>query len=864
MKATKSLLIVVLASWAASAAGQSVVTAEGLPDRWFVSPEVWANPWENWGIADGEIVTTHPSPNRMMTLQHLTLELGGAQAPAEMSVTVRLKDPKGGKEGSAGFVVGVRVDDPIDDYRSRLLFGDGLAMGIGSKGRLFIGEGANADLAKGRSLGEKAVRLTVTMTPSGADTFTILLVARDAESGKRLGRVEKKNVPAARLTGNAALFTNAPSKESGCGRHALWAFRDWRLAGDKFTRRPDRAFGPILWSQYTLSKGVLKLTAQLAPIGVGDSQTVTLQTRQDGAWKDAASARVISPGWTAPFRIEGWGGTVDVPYRLVWAQRRADGSEQEHFWEGTVRRDPVEEDAVSAAVFCCFTEFLFPNRCIAENTARQNPDMLMFVGDQIYENVGGWGILRTGPVDRMSVNYLRKLALWGWSFRDVMKDRPTITMPDDHDVYHGNLWGDAGKRIELKEWNSPSGYGNSKIVGNAGGYVQPIEFLHVVERTQTSHLPDPVCTKTFKQGLPAYFTAMTYGGLGFAILEDRKFKTGPMQIAHRHEGPRPDHISQPAMANQVDDPDAEMLGDDQEAFLREWTMDWRGQQMKFAVSQTVYCGVATHHGAFDSFLLGDMDCGGWPQAGRDRAVDILRRGGVMLLAGDQHLPSLVRHGIYKPGDAIVSFVTPAGATGYQRWWRPDDVGIERLSGGRHDGRANTGIYRDGFGNLIDVLAIGNPPPSPKDARSREEQGMMKSAGWGLVVIDKPAGTVRTEAWRVRRGLNVAENARPDDQFPGWPMTFAADESFGVSAPKLPTVVIEGGTPSDGEWPVVRVTDADGEFVSMGRMQGPRFTPTVYEPGKYTVEVLSTKDDATPIETFPNVQHGDEGQLKVGL
>ena len=47
--------------------------------------------------------------------------------------------------------------------------------------------------------------------------------------------------------------------------------------------------------------------------------------------------------------------------------------------------------------------------------------------------------------------------------------------------------------------------------------------------------------------------------------------------------------------------------------------------MKILLSQTVFAGVATHHGKYDGYLKADLDSGGWPQTPRDRAIDILRQ-----------------------------------------------------------------------------------------------------------------------------------------------------------------------------------------------------------------------------------------------
>ena len=50
----------------------------------------------------------------------------------------------------------------------------------------------------------------------------------------------------------------------------------WEASGPKLDAHDDRAFGPILFTQYTLSRRVMKLTAQMAPVGPSESQEVKL------------------------------------------------------------------------------------------------------------------------------------------------------------------------------------------------------------------------------------------------------------------------------------------------------------------------------------------------------------------------------------------------------------------------------------------------------------------------------------------------------------------------------------------------------------------------------------------------------------
>ncbi|NIR43692.1 MAG: hypothetical protein GWM93_16525, partial [Gemmatimonadetes bacterium] len=38
------------------------------------------------------------------------------------------------------------------------------------------------------------------------------------------------------------------------------------------------------------------------------------------------------------------------------------------------------------------------------------------------------------------LDYLYKWYLWCWAFRELTAEIPTVTIPDDHDVYQGNLW----------------------------------------------------------------------------------------------------------------------------------------------------------------------------------------------------------------------------------------------------------------------------------------------------------------------------------------------------------------------------------------------------------------------------------------
>ena len=60
-----------------------------------------------------------------------------------------------------------------------------------------------------------------------------------------------------------------------------------------------------------------------------------------------------------------------------------------------------------------------------------------------------------------------------------------------------------------------------------------------MSRSAPRRLPRPV-----GQGIGVYFTELAVAGVSFAIIEDRKFKTGPAGTIPKL-GPRPDHINDP-------------------------------------------------------------------------------------------------------------------------------------------------------------------------------------------------------------------------------------------------------------------------------------------------------------------------------
>ena len=568
----------------------------------------------------------------------------------------------------------------------------------------------------------------------------------------------------------------------------------------------------LAFALYTHDAGILKLTAQLYPLKPDEPRTVQLEFADaDGNWQKVAEQPVVYPGWTAHFRVTNWDHSRDVNYRL----RLGDLSE----FTGRIRRDPLDKPEVVVAVMSCNSSRTpEPRETIVENLRRQDPDLLFFAGDQSYhhtQHTFGW-------------------LEWGRQFRELLRDRPVVAIPDDHDVGHPNLWGAAGRR-------------SLKATGSDGGYYYPAEYVRMVERCQTWHLPDPVDPQPVEQGIGVYFTRLRVGGVDFAILEDRKFKTGPEGTIPQL-GPRPDHITDPQYdRNAIDLPGLELLGARQLQFLRSWSEDWHGANMKCVLSQTAFCGAVHLHGSRENRLLADLDCNGWPQSGRRSALRELRRAWAPHLCGDQHLAVVLQHGIDQFADGPFAFTSPAIVnTIYGRWWHPENEqpGPNPVPGSPLPW---TGDYLDGLGNPMSIKAYANPQ-NVQDEQQRAD-------GYGLVRFRRADRSIRMECWPRFSRVEDGDAA----QFPGWPVTITMQQNDGRRiVGRLPELQI-----SNAETAVVQViSEADGDILYTVRTLGPTFSPPVYTEGTFTLRIGHDRPDAA---TYRGLTAGKAAQpLKVTL
>ena len=382
------------------------------------------------------------------------------------------------------------------------------------------------------------------------------------------------------------------------------------------------------------------------------------------------------------------------------------------------------------------------------------------------------------------------------------------------------------------------------------------DFVNVVQRTQTSNLPDPYDPTPVEQGITVYYTDLLYGGVSVAVLEDRKWKSAPKQLV-----PVADIVNGWAQnprydaAKHGDAPGAVLLGERQLAFLNAWASDWSGSAwMKVVVSQTIFNDVVTlPKGATSDSLtpklqvmevgeyaegevpVQDHDSNSWPQTGRNNALRAMRKAFAFHIAGDQHLGSTIQYGIDQWNDAGWAICVPSVANVFPRRWFPPGPGRNR----RPDQPAYTGEYLDGFGNKMTVHAVSNPTAVGIEPAAINH----RAPGYGIITFDRDSRKITIANWP--RWVDTSQpNAQP---YEGWPITIdQLDNGFPNEGLSLPPVTAETDNP------VVQVVEqSSGETVYTVRIPGRSFTPKVRRAGLYTVGISQSVGGSEKVQLLPD-------------
>jgi len=767
---------------AVTATSQGVANIAAAPDellipktagrRNWLGANFWGNRLQDWELADGRIecVSTVKGPD-LRTVSLITREFAGNGEGGVLKATVGRVSPKG--KGFGGFLIGAGAGKI--EYRAAALVqqasgeNGGIMAVIDTDGRTAFREHTDedhfqkyaeitSDTIKGPTAYDgKPVELTLEIKPeTGTGTYTLILTAGDPATP--ISTSTLKGFKQDDLHGGLMLVSASTSGPDG----AKFWFSNIKTTGSSIAKYPDRVVGPILGTLFSLNGPVMKLTAQLMPLGESDPQEVELASRENDQadWRSMGNKKV-GPGYCATFRVSDWDDSKDWQYQVTYADDGT-GRGQPGIYNGVIRKDPRHtKRQMSIGLYSCTTAtargldggggrkqlpgaqeigrytpecMYFPYGELISSARHHDPDMLVFAGDQFYE---------TNPTEKVkdeapTLDYLYKYYLWLWSFREITRDRPTLVLVDDHDVYHGNLWGNNGR---------PAPDGNQDL----GGFVRKAEWVNMVQAAQCGHNPDAWDPTPVQQGISVYYSAFKFGGVDFCLLEDRKFKTAPIQGSSLNM-----HV-------------AELLGERQEKFVKEWGEQVKDADARICLTATLLACAQTSP---EGLPVVDFDSNGYPPLARIHAVRLLRDANVLILSGDQHLGSVIRLGDETYTDGPIQFSGPAGSTSWTRWFEPK----EKLPNAGD--QPYTGDFQDGYGNKMRVLAVANPSITFAEYRKHikgRAQGIgdrnLKAEGYGVVKVDLDTKEYTLECWR----WDVDPAGPGAKQYAGWPMKFRFDE-----------------------------------------------------------------------------------------
>jgi len=756
----------------ASLAGAATIEPKWPGDisRPWPGADLWANPAEDWTLKAGRIENTFSGGNRNLVL--LTAELTPAAAP--FTVRCRIDQVSAGSAFQAFTGIQIGLSTPSGDYREAAICGSGLCAGLRADGSLFIGDTLNTDSKvpapfrlvtlelQGEPTSQDHVKLSLTATDPARRLLGTIATEVDASwlPGLVAFTVSSKLPPAVDLTKKRP--PAPPAIPQDRGGDVRMAFDRLLVTGEKAAHHPDRSFGPILWVTQTPSNdGSVRLLVQAASYSREERHDVALIL--DG--KPNSSTALDTATRTAKFTLRRLNLTEPHTYEVT-----LDGGS----FKGTVHPLPKGR-TVTLAALACNNSTGFPHADLVANVAAHKPDVIAFLGDQVHELGGGYSyVVDQRPNERTLLCYLRKYALHGWTWREILRDTPSVTLPSDHDVFHDKLWGCGGKLAEVYK-------GYSATAQDSGGYKMAPEFVNVVNTTQTGNLPSPIDPTIADNLISVYFTQWQYGPLDMAILADHQFKSAPRELLPdlKIENGWPTN-SDSFTATPPDDPKAEFLGSRQETFLARWaTNPDPATPIRLVLTQTVWAALqtlpATVHSDAEAHNLKilkrddyplddqpapDFNSNGWPQAKRKLALELMKKAGALHVTGDQGLGSSGQYGLKSHRDGPWWIASPAIANLWPRRWMPAASGANPRPGAPR----GTGDFSDAFGNKITVAAVANP----LDRERQPATIFNHSVGYTILTCEPASGRVTLANWPY--WASPAKPAPDNSPFPGWPIT----------------------------------------------------------------------------------------------
>jgi len=799
---------------------------ENMPNQAWLGNDFWANPLQDWQVKDGRVECLVQKHNRNFRLLSYVLD----SSAHSFSTSVRLgfldKDIPVSDDTFMGWEFGCR--GTFDHYKDDVVKGKGWRIGISTSGQFFLNgvcEDANLNLYG------KPLFLVVKGAIEENGFYAIRLEVKHAVSKKVLAYIEQKNIPSKNIEGHAGFaidFSKNVFKSDFNERVPSVWLDNFNIYGDKWAAQPEKKFADVILTKYTLDDNQLRLSAQLPPVAILPNMKVVLDIEENGVWQQISTTSIDPIAKTGVFTIPNWDINNDIVYRV-----RLANSSNINYATGIIEAVPQADEKINIVSISCIGDHAFPYATAIEHIKAQKPDFLFFAGDQIYEFDKFYGNANhMTPLKTAQLNYFYKWLQYAWSFQDLLANKPSVLLLDDHDMYQGNLWGNSGVLPQKSK---------EQMTPEDGGFLMGKDFVNMVQKTQIAHLPDTYSTVKTK-GMDNYFGDLHWAGISFAILEDRKFKSAPLEhSAHLKGGYEKKEMIR------LDKKGLKLLGEEQLVFLENWSQNWQKDTwQKIALSQTIFSQLTTtpdkrdkkHPLPLDVYperkWYKDFDSNGWPQTGRNKAVALLRSCTALHLCGDQHLGITAQYGVDGWRDASYVMASPALSNVYPRTWYPPTPGQNMYKGSAK----NLGDFRDGFNNYVTVKAAYNQYPTGVEPASWFDKGV----GYGIATLDPTAKKISLAIWALHENPNDTD-AKPCK---GWPIRLHQSENLGLNAKYFLPQIYET---SQDKLLIQVINEANGvvEYTYPLSMKKAYTLPNVRKLSSYTIKVSSFEDLENVVE-----------------
>lgn len=724
---------------------------DAIPNQVWLGYNFWCNSFLDWKVKDGEVVAA-PFLHYKRTAHVTSYEISGStnqlSLEGKVRITQNLRDTNayfGFLIGAGSLKLGAKTNNFIMNTSSPE---DCHLFAVKNNGEVFIQNNKTNDL-----IGK--IKLTLILfdclKTEGLNLFIhyhqdkIVFGVRDTSNQFQL--IDSINKVAALPKGNIAITYSANE-----------SFKEIGYFDDLLIRSPDlkdcfeekSVVSPILSTFFTNTSDSIFLTAQLMPLKLKSSDKITLNLFNKKVHQ-TFTGNYDSTAHQVRFRVPFPQNQLELNFRVKYTGNQ---TEINNSSIGTISIAPRKKPEIMA-LNCNgmpffprdgvdYTTLLYPYRQIEKGYDKIEPDVLVFLGDQIYESRPEMPIYKM-PFAKL--DYLYKWSIWCYTFRNLTNQQPTIVLTDDHDVYQGNLWGNGGKPAKQTDKDSiPAYYGKTNYdtwQQDNGGYFMPLEFVNLAISSQTSHLPAPFKNKT-SMGMINYYTTYQYGDINFCLLEDKKFKSPPSKIEDDIFNGYPVDIHLTPADFKADNVD--LLGENQLQMLKKWVQKpSQKNEKRVILTQSAYASLTTvqinytplndqpkRKDSTKQKVAPDMDTNGWPKVGRDRALNTIGNTKVFFLSGDQHMAAVIE--VYDTAqNSITFFSVPAIANTWPRMWWPSDESQKNHP---------LGIYTDAFGNKMKVKAVANPNPNAPEPNKTN----YKSPGFGVVKLNRKGNKVKMYAY----------------------------------------------------------------------------------------------------------------------